>query len=94
VNAYLKNILPNNFPTSTTDFTQYFGVTDRSWRAACFADNRLNSSKAIILDYSRFLLTQRRQRNPSTKKTFIFTFGRGLRDYLLLIREVPHRGKN
>ncbi|WP_148673476.1 hypothetical protein [Klebsiella sp. 10982] len=50
VNAYLKNILPNNFPTSTTDFTQYFkaSLTARGGLHV-LPTMGLNSSKAIGL---------------------------------------------
>jgi hypothetical protein len=50
VNAYLKNILPNNFPTSTTDFTQYFkaSLTARGGLHV-LPTIGLNSSKAIGL---------------------------------------------
>ncbi|WP_025712284.1 hypothetical protein [Klebsiella sp. 10982] len=50
VNAYLKNILPNNFPTSTTDFTQYFkaSLTARGG-LHILPKMGLNSSKAIGL---------------------------------------------
>ncbi|HIB5610740.1 TPA: hypothetical protein ACWXAV_005071 [Klebsiella pneumoniae] len=50
VNAYLKNILPDNFPTSTTDFTQYFkaSLTARGGLHV-LPTIGLNSSKAIGL---------------------------------------------
>ncbi|EPL2257483.1 hypothetical protein WJG13_005451 [Klebsiella pneumoniae] len=50
VNAYLKNVLPNNFPTSTTDFTQYFkaSLTARGG-LHILPTIGLNSSKAIAL---------------------------------------------
>jgi hypothetical protein len=81
VNAYLKNILPDNFPTSTTDFTQYFkaSLTARGG-LHILPTMGLNSSKAIGLairtlpDAATTAICQR-------QKTFISTSGRGLRDY-------------
>ncbi|HBY4201026.1 TPA: hypothetical protein MIU04_23955, partial [Klebsiella pneumoniae] len=50
VNAYLKNISPDNFPTATTDFTQYFkaSLTARGG-LHILPTIGLNSSKAIGL---------------------------------------------
>ena len=50
VNAYLKNILPDNFPTATTDFKQYFkaSLTARGG-LHILPTMGLNSSKAIGL---------------------------------------------
>lgn len=50
VNAYLKNILPDNFPTATTDFTQYFEATLTARGGMHVLPKMgLNSSKAIGL---------------------------------------------
>lgn len=50
VNAYLKNILPDNFPTATTDFTQYFGASLTARGGLHILPKMgMNSSKAIGL---------------------------------------------
>jgi hypothetical protein len=49
VNAYLKNILPDNFPTATTDFTQYFKASLTARGGLHILPTGLNSSKAIGL---------------------------------------------
>jgi hypothetical protein len=80
VNAYLKNILPDNFPTATTDFKQYFkaSLTARGG-LHILPTMGLNSSKAglairTLPDAATTAICQR-------QKTFISTSGRGLRDY-------------